>query len=34
MTRGEARSFAEDWIAAWNAHDVGRVLAHYADESR
>jgi ketosteroid isomerase-like protein len=24
-----ARQFAEDWIAAWNAHDVDRVLSHY-----
>lgn len=22
--------FAEAWIAAWNAHDLDRVLAHYS----
>lgn len=27
-----ARAFAEAWIAAWNAHDLDRVLAHYADD--
>ncbi len=25
-------SFAEEWIAAWNAHDLERILAHYADD--
>jgi mannose-6-phosphate isomerase-like protein (cupin superfamily) len=23
--------FAEEWIAAWNAHDLERILSHYAD---
>lgn len=27
-----ARRFADEWIAAWNAHDLERVLAHYADD--
>src|SRR5690348_13914860 len=27
-----ARRFAAEWIAAWNAHDLDRVLAHYADD--
>jgi len=27
-----AASFAAEWIAAWNAHDLERVLAHYADD--
>jgi hypothetical protein len=26
----EARQFAQDWIAAWNAHDLDAILAHYA----
>jgi ketosteroid isomerase-like protein len=25
-------TFAEDWIAAWNDHDVDRILAHYCDD--
>jgi hypothetical protein len=24
--------FAEDWIAAWNARDLTRVLSHYRDD--
>ena len=27
-----ARAFAEEWIAAWNAHDLDRILEHYADD--
>lgn len=27
-----ARHFAEDWVAAWNAHDLERILAHYSDD--
>jgi len=27
-----ARRFADEWIAAWNAHDLERVLAHYTDD--
>ena len=26
--------FAEAWIAAWNSHDLNRILAHYATTSR
>lgn len=22
--------FAEEWIAAWNSHDLDRILSHYA----
>ncbi len=24
--------FAEEWIAAWNAHDLAKIPAHYADD--
>ncbi|NVN99913.1 MAG: nuclear transport factor 2 family protein [Geobacteraceae bacterium] len=27
-----AEHFADDWINAWNSHDLERVLAHYADD--
>lgn len=27
-----AQSFAEEWLAAWNSHDLDRILAHYDDE--
>ncbi|MDA1098046.1 MAG: nuclear transport factor 2 family protein [Proteobacteria bacterium] len=28
----EAERIAADWIDAWNAHDLDRVMAHYADD--
>lgn len=28
----ESQSFAENWIAAWNARDLVAVLSHYADD--
>ncbi|MFO0775275.1 MAG: nuclear transport factor 2 family protein [Nitrospiraceae bacterium] len=27
-----AEQFAAEWIAAWNARDIDRVLSHYADD--
>lgn len=27
-----AERFATEWIAAWNSHDLERILAHYADD--
>jgi len=27
-----AEHFAADWIAAWNAHDLDRILAHYQED--
>jgi ketosteroid isomerase-like protein len=32
MTDNDARSFAEEWVAAWNSHDLDRILSYYADE--
>ena len=26
----DPQSFAQDWIAAWNSHDLDRILSHYA----
>ncbi len=26
--------FEREWIAAWNAHDIDRILAHYRDDVR
>jgi predicted ester cyclase len=31
MTKDEAKKFAEEWIAAWNAHDLERILGHYEE---
>ena len=27
-----ASQFAEDWIKAWNTHDLDHILSHYAEE--
>ncbi len=32
LTRERAHLFAEDWIRAWNAHDIDRILLHYEDD--
>jgi ketosteroid isomerase-like protein len=32
MTLEDAQAFADEWIAAWNAHDLDRILSHYAEE--
>ncbi len=32
MEKHLALKFAEEWIAAWNAHDLQRILSHYEDE--
>jgi ketosteroid isomerase-like protein len=32
MDSSFADRFAADWISSWNAHDLERVLAHYADD--
>jgi ketosteroid isomerase-like protein len=32
ISETDARQFAAEWIEAWNAHDLERILAHYADD--
>ncbi|MBN1569381.1 MAG: nuclear transport factor 2 family protein [Acidobacteria bacterium] len=32
MNLEEAKRFAEDWVAAWNRHDIPSVLKHYSDD--
>jgi hypothetical protein len=27
-----AREFAQDWVDAWNGHDLERILTHYDDQ--
>ena len=29
---GFARHFADDWISAWNRHDLAAILSHYAPD--
>ncbi len=31
MTKHEAWDLANHWIAAWNAHDLDQIMAHYDD---
>lgn len=28
----EPKAFAAEWIAAWNSHDLPRILSHYAED--
>ncbi|MEI8247817.1 MAG: hypothetical protein WCI51_18415 [Lentisphaerota bacterium] len=30
--RNSALEFATEWIAAWNSHDLNRVLSHYSED--
>ena len=32
LTKEFATHFAAEWIAAWNAHDLPRILSHYTDD--
>ncbi|MBJ6110326.1 nuclear transport factor 2 family protein [Hymenobacter sp. BT523] len=32
MNPEQATAFAHDWVDSWNAHDLDRIMAHYADE--
>ena len=31
LTESDAKRFAEEWIAAWNSHDLDSILSHYAE---
>ena len=31
MTRDEAWSLANHWVAAWNSHDLDSIITHYDD---
>ena len=32
IERQWARAFAEEWVAAWNSHDLERIFSHYTDD--
>jgi ketosteroid isomerase-like protein len=32
ISHDQADRFAAEWVAAWNAHDLDAVLAHYAED--
>jgi predicted ester cyclase len=31
VTKDEAWNLANHWVAAWNAHDLDRIMTHYED---
>lgn len=32
MDKKTAIRFADEWVSAWNAHDLDRILSHYEDD--
>ncbi len=28
----DAKHFAQEWVDAWNSHDLERILSHYSDD--
>lgn len=32
MEKEQAQRLAEEWYAAWNDHDLERILSHYSDD--
>jgi ketosteroid isomerase-like protein len=32
LTEAQVKGFAEDWLRAWNSHDLDAILAHYTPE--
>lgn len=32
LTKEEVYTLAEHWVAAWNAHDLDQIMAHYEDD--
>lgn len=32
MTKEFATAFAEEWITAWNSHDLEKILSHYSED--
>lgn len=34
LTPDRARAFAQSWYAAWNAHDLDAIMAHYDEQIR
>lgn len=32
LTKTEVSEFAKDWVAAWNSHDLEKIMAHYDED--
>ena len=28
----DSKKFADEWIRAWNSHDLNKILSHYSDD--
>jgi len=33
LTQAAADTFAQHWLAAWNAHDLDQIMTHYEDHA-
>lgn len=31
LTESDAKEFAREWVATWNAHDLDAILSHYGE---
>jgi ketosteroid isomerase-like protein len=32
LTKESALTFAQEWVDAWNSHDLDRILSHYTED--
>lgn len=32
LTESSVRQFADDWVRAWNSHDLDAIMSHYSPE--
>lgn len=32
LTESSVRQFADDWVHAWNSHDLDAIMSHYAPQ--
>lgn len=32
LTKEQAHQFAQEWVMAWNAHDLDQIMAHYEED--
>ena len=32
LTESQVRQFADDWLRAWNSHDLDAIMSHYGTE--
>jgi ketosteroid isomerase-like protein len=32
ISKEQAQALAQEWVDAWNAHDLNRIMSHYTDD--